>query len=453
VITKEVKLFYSYSHKDKRLRDKFEDHLAGLKHRGRISGWHDQMVEPGMEWRREIEKQLKAADIILLLLSPHFMNSDYCYSEEMQQALERHKAGETRIIPILLNYVYLEDTPIAHLQILPRDGKAITDYNNNRDKVFREIVAEIDQVVSGLLAGVDRVALALLEDFKMQIFSAGKSDEEWINNVLARMNTTPFLQGIIDTVGYEKIIEEIKTRVSQDKPQGETTWIDTAIQRESKQSKIGDIVTKVETYHSNNEAFQWWLDLLTPALICIFDTLSIHYLKLAQRALRVILGFREYDMIDDWETLYYEATKQTLQARIAYRHARTVLQRDPANAQAHYVLCIAFIGLREYDNALPAIEHAEKLDPKLIGIYDLKCLILTHLGRFIDALEVLEQAIEVNPNERANYEKARLLLEHLREPGRWEQKVTALVQPPVVEPLLLPQAAQSLEESRSSILS
>jgi tetratricopeptide (TPR) repeat protein len=445
---KEVKIFYSYSHKDKKLRDKFEDHLAGLKHQGLISGWHDQMIEPGLEWKREIEKQLMAADIILLLISHHFMNSDYCYSIEMKQALERHKAGAARIIPILLSHVYLEGTPIAGLQPLPLNGRPVTSYRD-RDKAFEDIVAGIAQVVSGFLDGIDRIALDLLENFKKQIFYASRSDEEWVSNVLMRMTTQPTLQNIINTTGHENLIEEIKMRAAQYEQLGEMIWIDSAIQGKGEKSKIGNIIDTIESYRSQNESFQWWFDLLAHPLVCIFDILSIHYLKLAQRALRVVLGFREYDMIDDLETLSYESTKQALHATIAYRRAKLSLERDPDNAGAYYIQCISLIGLREYNKALIAVEHVERLDPNLVGIYDLKCLILTRLGRFADALNVLEQAINSNPDEFDNYIGAKLLLEHLKKPGRWEQKVTVLVRPYFAESLLLPQVVESSHPSNA----
>jgi hypothetical protein len=73
------------------------------------------------------------------------------------------------------------------------------------------------------------------------------------------------------------------------------TWIDSARKTSSEQSNIGNIIHTVELYHSQKESFHWWLDLLAPALVCIFEILSVHYLKLAQRVLRVVLGFREYD--------------------------------------------------------------------------------------------------------------------------------------------------------------
>src|ERR1051326_5746832 len=85
-----LKLFYCYAHQDKDLRDELELHLSTLKRLKQISTWHDREISPGKEWSNEIELQLNMADIILLLISPHFIASESCYSAEMQRALERH---------------------------------------------------------------------------------------------------------------------------------------------------------------------------------------------------------------------------------------------------------------------------------------------------------------------------------------------------------------------------
>ena len=87
-------VFFSYSHKDKRFRDKLEDHLSILKYRGLISTWHDREIHAGEEWAQQIDIHLEKAHILLLLISSDFMSSQYCYGIEMKRALERHDLKE-----------------------------------------------------------------------------------------------------------------------------------------------------------------------------------------------------------------------------------------------------------------------------------------------------------------------------------------------------------------------
>src|SRR2546423_15619257 len=105
---KNVEIFISYAHEDEALLNKLKAHLRPLQREGLIDTWYDRDISAGTDWKREIDIQLKTAQIILLLVSPDFIASDYCYSVEMQQAMERHEKGEARVIPIILRPVYWE---------------------------------------------------------------------------------------------------------------------------------------------------------------------------------------------------------------------------------------------------------------------------------------------------------------------------------------------------------
>src|SRR6185437_12234254 len=141
-----TRVFYSYSHKDAALRDELETHLAALKRGGIIQGWSDRDITGGQEWAGQIDSNLEAADMILLLVSADFINSDYCYDKEMARALERHEAGTARVIPIVLRPVDWETTPFHKLQALPTSAKAVTTWPN-RDEAWVDVVRGIRQAI------------------------------------------------------------------------------------------------------------------------------------------------------------------------------------------------------------------------------------------------------------------------------------------------------------------
>jgi hypothetical protein len=144
-----IKLFYSYSHNDEALRVELVKHLYLLRRQGIISDWHDRMIEAGDEWKREIDVHLEMAQIILLLVSADFLASDYCYEVEMTRAMERHKKGEARVIPIILRPVDWTGAPFAGLEALPKDAKPVTSWRD-RDKAFENIAKGIRRVVEAL---------------------------------------------------------------------------------------------------------------------------------------------------------------------------------------------------------------------------------------------------------------------------------------------------------------
>lgn len=133
-----VELFFSYSHKDEKLRDRLEPHLAMLKRDKVIKSWHDRKLSAESEAARAIDDHLNSADIILLLVSENFLASDYCYDIEMPRAMARHEAGEARVIPVILKPVDWSDAPFGKLQAFPKDAKPVTKWTN-RDDAFVNI--------------------------------------------------------------------------------------------------------------------------------------------------------------------------------------------------------------------------------------------------------------------------------------------------------------------------
>jgi hypothetical protein len=148
-----IEVFISYSHnkKDAALREQLETNLALLKRQGIIDLWHDRRIGAGREWADAIDEHLNSAAVILLLVSADFVASDYCYDLEMTRALERHDAGDARVIPIILRTTFWEGAPFARLQALPEQGRAITEWGN-RDRAFTDVARGIHKAVQEIRA-------------------------------------------------------------------------------------------------------------------------------------------------------------------------------------------------------------------------------------------------------------------------------------------------------------
>ena len=140
-----VIVFFSYARRDKMLRDRLEEHLSNLKYRGLIQTWHDRDILAGSDWLEQIDISLRNAQIILLLISSTFMASDYCYSKEMQQALQLHAQKKATVIPILLRPVLYAGAPFARLSMLPTNGKPVTSWRD-RDSAFVDVALSIEKV-------------------------------------------------------------------------------------------------------------------------------------------------------------------------------------------------------------------------------------------------------------------------------------------------------------------
>ncbi len=143
-----VSIFFCYAHEDEDLLNKLKRHLWPLQRQGLIAVWHDRDISAGTEWEQEISQHLNAAQIILLLVSPDFMYSEYCYGVEMQRAIERHQRGEARVIPVIMRPVYWQGI-LGHLQALPTDAKPVRSWSDV-DEAFYNVAEGIRTVVEQL---------------------------------------------------------------------------------------------------------------------------------------------------------------------------------------------------------------------------------------------------------------------------------------------------------------
>src|SRR5260370_20011219 len=144
-----LRVVLSYAHRDEKLREELNKHLSTLRRSATIKSWDDRKILPGSDFGAEIDLKLREAEIILLLVSSDFMNSDYCYCREMRLALRRHARRQARVIPIIMRPVDWLKTPIGGLLALPKDGKPVTTWHR-RDEALLDITKGIRKVAEEL---------------------------------------------------------------------------------------------------------------------------------------------------------------------------------------------------------------------------------------------------------------------------------------------------------------
>lgn len=192
-----IDLFFSYSHRDEKLRDKLALHLAMLQRQGVIKSWHDRKISAGTEWAQAIDDNLNAAGIILLLVSDSFLASDYCYDIEMKRAIARHEAGEARVIPIILKPVDWSGAPFSKLQAFPKNAKPVTTWSN-RDQAFTDIAQGIRQAAIELMEVLHNRRSSLLSEPKSNTHSRSH-DEKW-----------PEIPEVAATSGVAQLVRDVE---------------------------------------------------------------------------------------------------------------------------------------------------------------------------------------------------------------------------------------------------
>ena len=153
-----VNIFFSLAPKDHTLFEELQKHLIILKRRGLIDIRYDSMISAGSEIPGTIQSFIRAADIIVLLISADFFASDQCFEVEMPCALEEHAVREAQVITILLRPTAWIGFPLVQHVLLPTNGKAVSIWEN-LDLALTDVAKGMYRVIEELahrLAGALR---------------------------------------------------------------------------------------------------------------------------------------------------------------------------------------------------------------------------------------------------------------------------------------------------------
>lgn len=117
----DLKIFVSYSHADYRLWDRFKPYLDILKNDGFVRWWYDGKIREGSDWDDSIRRELKEADLVILLMSTPFFASKYINGVELKEAQRRREHGIAEILPVLLSPCesFLNHPWLKKLQTVP----------------------------------------------------------------------------------------------------------------------------------------------------------------------------------------------------------------------------------------------------------------------------------------------------------------------------------------------
>ncbi len=151
--SKMIKIFLSYAQEDKSSIDELNKHLSSLRRNEKVNTWSDNEIIAGQEWDNSIKKELEAADIILLCVSPDFLDvkKKYIWDIEVEKAMERHNKNGAIVIPIILRYCIWTNETFSKINALPRKGKPISSWMD-KDEAWYNVANELELVINNLLS-------------------------------------------------------------------------------------------------------------------------------------------------------------------------------------------------------------------------------------------------------------------------------------------------------------
>jgi TIR domain len=209
-----VTIFFSYSHKDENLRDQLETHLSMLKRQGIVTTWHDRRLIAGTDIDTGISRELERANIVLLLVSPDFLASEYCYGTEMTRALQRHEAAEAQVIPVILRPCEWNHAPFGKLLAAPKDGKPVSKWTDPDDafldvtKAIRAAAVATDSTVGRSQASRATTGMTAAAD------SGPRSSNMRVRKTFTERDRDQFLEDAFEymTRFFENSVKELEAR-------------------------------------------------------------------------------------------------------------------------------------------------------------------------------------------------------------------------------------------------
>jgi hypothetical protein len=212
-----VHIFYSYAREDATFLADIRASIAPLQHQERITQWWDRREPAGVVWEAAIQRELDRAQLIVLLVSKDFLNSEYCH-KETTRALERQAAGLAMVVPVIIRPCHWKIAAFSHLNLIPADAKPVFTWDH-LDAAWAHVGEELTRVVESLESGSATTTAARpspAEAWARRVLDAVVPGEVPFGEThsLRAMVRTPLSGGLREFVASEPDLGELRVRSS-----------------------------------------------------------------------------------------------------------------------------------------------------------------------------------------------------------------------------------------------
>lgn len=139
--------FCNVTESDRDLFGELKSWLVPWERTGQVRVWDTRQVYPGEGEAKAIADHLADASVILLLISASALADDRWFGIA-ERAMQRHRAGDATVVPILVRHAFIMDTPFAELKALPASEGPIAAHPD-RGSQWKKVSLELRKLLNG----------------------------------------------------------------------------------------------------------------------------------------------------------------------------------------------------------------------------------------------------------------------------------------------------------------
>ncbi len=143
-------VFVSYSAADSVWLRRLQTHLKPYVRGGEVAVWDDSQIRTGAEWRKEITTALGRAKVAVLIVSPHYLDSEFIARNELPALLSAARDDGLTVVWFAVSYSSYSETDIPQFQAAidpehPLDSLA----GHEQDKALVRVCQEVKRILQG----------------------------------------------------------------------------------------------------------------------------------------------------------------------------------------------------------------------------------------------------------------------------------------------------------------
>ena len=377
-LNRPLKVFITYSHRDKEAKDTLISYLDVMKQEGLINIWHDNEILPSDRWRDVLFSNLEDSDILLYLTSHNSLASESC-NEELSQGLNEERNRKIKPLPIILEACDWQNHPLSEFQVLPTHGQPINEWQPVNTG-WNDVVQGIRRIIKAIQSSTPPPSSGSENGHSSDPSGESKSTLQRGNFQWMIKQATPAIASYTDAINRNPNYTEAY------KQRGILYFT-----QERYELALADFSMIIELDPENIEAYE---------LYCLVNEHTGAYTQ-------ALLGYNRAISMDPENTrLFFNRgrihtlTNDREQALLDYNKT---IELDPEYAKAYFMLGAHYRESSEYDLAFENLNKTIKLDPKDPHAYYERALIHRQKGEYDLALVNLDKTIELDPKDNEFY--------------------------------------------------